>query len=229
MRSFIYIIIGWLLIQCKSPKPTEYADFLVGQSVDLLEQPEIKAKITHDTAFVNYADFAKDFDLNIKYATADNFLKTKVYDCPECYLRFKAVKRLQAAQKDFQRLGFRVQLLDCYRPHLVQIKMWEIYPNAKYVADPSKGSMHNRGIAVDLTLLDKNGVPLDMGTAFDHFGEESAHAYTNLSETVLKNRTTLKSIMEKHGFQSLASEWWHYQLPVTAADNIANFTWDCTP
>lgn len=229
MRYSFYFLIGFLFIQCKSPKPTEYADFLVGQSVDLLEQPEIKAKITADSAFVNFADFAKGFVLDIKYATEDNFLKTKVYDCSECFLRFKAIKKLQAAQKDFQRLGYQIKLLDCYRPHSVQKKMWEIFPNPTYVADPSKGSMHNRGIAVDLTLVDKQGKELDMGTAFDHFGEESAHAYNNLPENILKNRAILKNTMEKHGFQSLASEWWHYQLPVTAADKIADFTWDCAP
>jgi D-alanyl-D-alanine dipeptidase len=88
--------------------------------------------------------------------------------------------------------------------------MWQIVSNPEYVADPAKGSIHNRGGAVDITLVDNNGVALDMGTSFDFFGPEAGHNYQNLSNEVKQNRVFLKQIMQENGFVSFDSEWWHY-------------------
>lgn len=226
MKYFIALIFI-IFFGCKSPKPTEYADFLLESNLEKLETFDIKKQIIEDTTFVNILEFSDAFILDIKYATEDNFLKQKVYPCEACYLRMKAVKKLLNVQQEMKQRGYQVKLFDCYRPHSVQKKMWEILPNATYVADPSKGSVHNRGGAVDLTLLDKNGNELDMGTAFDFFGEASAHAYQDISDETKKNRQILKSVMERHGFQSIKSEWWHYQLPVTPQDKVADFVWEC--
>jgi D-alanyl-D-alanine dipeptidase len=163
----------------------------------------------------------------MKYATADNFLKNKVYDCEECYLRLKTVKSLIEANEEFKLLGYRIKLFDCYRPLDIQKKMWAIMPNADYVANPAKGSIHNRGGAVDITLIDENGTELDMGTSFDFFGPEASHNYEGISRKIRKNRTLLKSIMLKHNFKSFDSEWWHYNLIDSSKDNLANFKWDC--
>lgn len=224
LRLFLVFL---FCIQCKSPKPVDYADFLIENSLNKFELSEIKQQTIDDTTFVNVLDFSFEFILDLKYATEDNFLNQKVYPCESCFLRLKALKNLLKAQANFKQYGYQIKLFDCYRPHSVQQKMWQIMPNATYVADPSKGSVHNRGGAVDLTLVDKNGNELNMGTAFDFFGEASAHAYENLSDEVKKNRKLLKSIMERAGFQSIKSEWWHYQLPVSAEDKIANFVWEC--
>lgn len=180
-----------------------------------------------DTTFVNLKSFSANFDLDLKYATTDNFLKSKVYDCAECYLRFKTVKKLIDANLEFQKLGYSIKIFDCYRPLDVQKKMWKIVPNADYVADPKKGSIHNRGGAVDLTLIDKSGKELDMGTKFDFFGIEASHNYKNLSEEILNNRILLKKIMLENGFKSFDSEWWHYNLKESYKDNLANFIWEC--
>jgi D-alanyl-D-alanine dipeptidase len=181
----------------------------------------------NDTTFVNLKSFSADFQFDMKYATTDNFLKKIVYDCDECYLRFKTVKSLIEANSKFNKLGYSIKVFDCYRPLDVQKKMWEIVPNADYVADPKKGSIHNRGGAVDLTLIDKDGKELDMGTKFDFFGEEASHNYKNLSEEVLKNRILLKKIMLENGFKSFDSEWWHYNLKESYKDKLANFIWEC--
>lgn len=183
--------------------------------------------IVDDTTFVNLKDYSQDFVYDMKYATEDNFLKAKVYDCAECYLRLKTVKSLVEANKSFRQQGYRIKLFDCYRPLDIQKRMWKIVPNSEYVADPAKGSIHNRGGAVDLTLVDADGKELDMGTAFDHFGIEASHNYLKLDDQVIKNRKLLKEIMQKHNFKIFESEWWHYNLNNSSADKLSNFKWKC--
>ena len=181
----------------------------------------------NDTSFVNLKDYSNAFDLDMKYATKDNFLKAKVYDCPECYLRLKTVKSLISANEAFLKLGYHIKLFDCYRPLSVQKKMWKIVSDPQYVADPAKGSIHNRGGAVDLTLVGPNGKELDMGTPFDFFGEKAGHNYKDLPEEILKNRHLLKKIMLEHNFLSFDSEWWHYNLKAATADHLSDFKWEC--
>ncbi|HQE35157.1 MAG TPA: M15 family metallopeptidase, partial [Flavobacterium alvei] len=104
-----------------------------------------KAEIVSDTTFVNLKDYSQDFVYDMKYATSDNFLKAKVYDCAECFLRLKTIKALISANADFIKMGYKIKIFDCYRPLDIQKRMWKIVPNPSYVADPSKGSIHNRG------------------------------------------------------------------------------------
>lgn len=197
-------------------------------SLNCISQVEMKCPISiSDTTFVNIKDYSQDFILDMKYATNDNFLKKQVYDCESCFLRLKTVNALINANKDFIKKGYRIKLFDCYRPLDIQKKMWAILPNTKYVASPVKGSMHNRGGAVDITLVDKNNKELDMGTKFDFFGPEAAHDYENLSKTVLNNRKLLKKIMKRNLFSSINSEWWHYNLNDAKNDKVSNFTWNC--
>lgn len=185
------------------------------------------SQAVNDSVFVNLKDYSKDFVYDMRYATENNFLKAKVYDCAECFLRYKTVKKLIEANEKFKLLGYTIKLYDCYRPLDVQKKMWEIVSNPIYVADPKKGSIHNRGGAVDLTLVDKNGVELDMGTAFDHFGKEAAHTYQDFSNEVLQNRKLLREIMESCSFKVFQSEWWHYNLQTDERDKVSNFKWNC--
>jgi D-alanyl-D-alanine dipeptidase len=183
--------------------------------------------VINDTTFVNLKDYSDDFAYDIKYATEDNFLKSKVYDCAECYLRLKTVNALIEANKEFIKRGYRIKLFDCYRPLDIQKKMWEIISNPIYVADPAKGSIHNRGGAVDITLVDAEGIELDMGTSFDHFGIEASHDYPSLSEEVKGNRRLLKVSMTAANFNCFDSEWWHYNLKSGLNDRVSNVKWDC--
>ncbi|HEX8562138.1 MAG TPA: M15 family metallopeptidase [Flavobacterium sp.] len=190
------------------------------------EAPADKIPVS-DTTFVNLRDFSTDFIYDMRYARTDNFLNAQVYECAECYLRYKTVKALLAASKKAVAKGYQIALFDCYRPTDIQKKMWKIVPNPIYVADPAKGSIHNRGGAVDITLVDATGKAIDMGTDFDHFGPEAAHSYIKLSEQQLNNRKTLSEIMTASGFTIFESEWWHYNLVGSAKDPISNFKWDC--
>lgn len=180
-----------------------------------------------DTTFVNLKEYSKDFIYDMKYATEDNFLKAKVYDCAECLLRYKTVQALITANKEFMKQGCKIKLFDCYRPLSIQKKMWEIVSNPKYVADPKKGSIHNRGGAVDITLVNADGVELEMGTTFDFFGIQASHNYTKLPVAVKANRKYLKTVMIKNGFNSFDSEWWHYNLKAGLNDKVSNEKWKC--
>jgi len=181
----------------------------------------------NDISFVNLKDYSKDFVYDMKYATSDNFLKAKVYDCAECFLRLKTVKALIEANIELMKMGYKIEIFDCYRPLDIQKRMWKIVPNPEYVANPSKGSIHNRGGAVDITLVDANGIELDMGTTFDFFGIEASHNYQNLSQEIKSNRELLKTTMIKYGFNSFDSEWWHYNLKSALNDKVSNTKWKC--
>ena len=194
------------------------------------EDPEPKLKSLDglaDTLFVRLADYSDDFEYELRYATENNFLKAKVYDCAECYTRVKTARALLLANKEFMDNGFKIKFFDCYRPNDVQYKMWAIVPNPQYVANPVKGSIHNKGGAVDITLVTLNGEELDMGTDFDFFGKRAYHDNLDLPKPVLDNRSLLKETMEKYGFWSIRTEWWHYNLGTASNDKVANFKWDC--
>ena len=177
--------------------------------------------------FVRLKDLSSDFVYELKYATPDNFLKQAVYDCGECYLRKSTAEALVKANKAFIQLGYRIKLFDCYRPLSVQKKMWKILPGTHYVANPAKGSKHNRGAAVDLTLVDAQGKELNMGTPFDFFGKEAHHTYTQHSKEVLENRKLLKETLNKFNFKSIYSEWWHYEYRPEMQSKVENFEWQC--
>jgi len=229
ISKLFFVIIVVFLFSCK----TNYYDKSIAvanptfELKDKNEVVQVSKKVVNDTSFVNLKEYSNDFVYDMKYATEDNFLKAKVYDCAECYLRYKTVKALVKANSKFMKLGYKIKLYDCYRPLDVQKKMWSIVSNPKYVANPSKGSIHNRGGALDISLVDLNGKEVDMGTPFDFFGPEASHDYTDFPSKILENRTLFKRIMESAKFQSFDSEWWHYNLKNAKSDPISNFKWRC--
>ncbi|WP_298116930.1 M15 family metallopeptidase [Flavobacterium sp.] len=234
LKKVFLLLFLFIAFSCKSVKEVRLANqYIANEEIEKIKKSPSKTNSfisfedNIDTTFVNLKNYSNDFVLDIKYATSDNFLNEKVYDCAACYLRLKTVKSLINANKDFIEKGYRIKIFDCYRPLDVQKRMWEIVSNPDYVADPSKGSIHNRGGAVDITLVDSNGNDIDMGTSFDFFGVEASHDYQNLSEEVKNNRKLLKEVMLKNNFKSFDSEWWHYNLKDSNLDNLSNFKWKC--
>ncbi|HUP59882.1 MAG TPA: M15 family metallopeptidase [Thermoanaerobaculia bacterium] len=151
--------------------------------------------------------------LDIRYATANNFMKTRLYPVAKAYLRAPAARALTEVQRTLAERGLGIKVFDAYRPYRVTVVMWEPIKNPDYVADPAKGSRHNRGAAVDLTLIDlTTGAELPMPTPYDDFTPRAAHAFTDLPVDVLANRAILREVMAKHGFEPLPSEWWHYDF-----------------
>ncbi len=170
----------------------------------------------------------KNIQLDIRYASINNFTKQQIYDCGRCFLRPSTARKFYRLVDSLSALQYGVKLFDCYRPHAAQNRLWEIVPNPMYVADPKKGSMHNRGLAIDLTLTDFNGSEIDMGTPFDFFGHRAYHDYSDLPDTIYSRRIKLKNLMASFGFQHTRTEWWHYSDSKDWAD-ISNFEWKCPP
>ena len=152
--------------------------------------------------------------MDIRYATNNNFTGEILYNQSfEVFLRKPVADSLAKVQSALEKQGFGLKIFDAYRPYDVTVKMWDLIRDERYVANPANGSGHNRGISVDVTIIDlATGKELDMGTGYDHFSDTAHHSFTQLPQHVLKNRELLKSIMEKHGFKALETEWWHYHL-----------------
>lgn len=153
--------------------------------------------------------------LDLRYAGSNNFMKEKLYPAiTTTYLRKPAADSLFKIQVQLKEMGLGLKIFDAYRPYSVTEKMWLPVQDDRYAADPKKGSGHNRGVAVDLTLIYlATGEELNMGTGFDNFSDTAHHAFTNLPEDILQNRLLLKKNMEQYGFKALDTEWWHYSLP----------------
>jgi D-alanyl-D-alanine dipeptidase len=154
------------------------------------------------------------------YRTAKNFMGRVLYSpCTPCLLRDTTARALARAQAALDARapgrGLTFQIWDAYRPYEVQKAMWAHTPDTHYVANPyTGGSSHNKGLAIDLTLVDASGKVLDMGTEFDDFSKKAHHGYKRLPKDVLANRALLKAAMEAAGFVALPTEWWHYRLPL---------------
>lgn len=152
------------------------------------------------------------FTLDIRYATENNFTNKVLYPTAKAKLRREAAESLASVQKELRSNNLSLKIYDGYRPLSIQWKLWEIVPNENFVANPVKGSKHNRGAAVDLTIIDSLGNELEMPTAYDDFTEKASHSYMVLTEGAIKNRTLLKDVMTRHGFMPINSEWWHYDF-----------------
>lgn len=163
---------------------------------------------------VEVTPLVTDAVIELRYATTDNFVHKQMYPTgARCLLLKRTAEALALAAKELRERGFRLKLYDCYRPHSVQYELWKVMPKPGYVADPKTGSNHNRGAAIDLTLVTLDGEDVEMPSAYDSFGPASHHSYTKGTPTSLRNRAVLKAAMERAGFIKNAMEWWHYELP----------------
>ena len=159
---------------------------------------------------VDFAKIHPSAILDIRYATKNNFVHEAVYPEAKCLLRASVARSLAAAAADFEEKGLRLVVFDCYRPLSVQKKFWALLPDERYVANPAKGSNHNRGAAVDVTLADARGRELPMPTAYDDSGPRSHRDWKGSSPEERKNMRLLETVMLHHGFVGLPTEWWHF-------------------
>lgn len=153
---------------------------------------------------------------DLRYSSPNNFMKRLMYPAGtnKTFLRQPAANALKNVQDELAKSNAGLKVFDAYRPYSVTVKFWELVRDERFVANPSKGSGHNRGVAIDLTIINlSNGKELNMGTGFDNFSDTAHHTFTKLPADVLQNRKLLKSTMEKYGFISYADEWWHYSWP----------------
>ncbi len=162
---------------------------------------------------VNLASLQAGFVIDARYATTQNITGRRLYPANELYLAPEAAARLVRVQQKLKAQGMGLKLFDAYRPLSVQQRLWDQMPDERYVANPAKGSRHNRGYAVDVTLVDDKGQELPMPTAFDEFSKKAHLDYQDLPAEVLKNRATLQEVMRGEQFEPLATEWWHFDAP----------------
>jgi len=173
-------------------------------------EEKTKASAQPGAELVDIKEVNPHIRVHMRYATEDNFTKKKLYDSNTCFLRKSVAIKLDAVQKELEGMGLGLKVWDCYRPLAVQRIFWAIVPDERYVANPGKGSHHNRASAVDVTLVDSQGKEVQMPTGFDDFSPRAHHDYQDLPAQAIKNRELLKGLMKRAGFIPLPEEWWHY-------------------
>ncbi len=173
-----------------------------------------------DDGFVEVKDVIPDIVLDIRYATPNNFTGEVVYPCARCYLRKEVALRLAKVQASLRKNGLGLKIFDGYRPYQVQERFWELMPDERYVARPRMekgviviGSRHNRGAAVDVSLVDSSGNELEMPTGYDDFTPKAKPDYQGGTAGARANRDLLMKVMKEKGFKVYPTEWWHYDAP----------------
>ena len=153
-----------------------------------------------------------DVDVRLAYAGSDNFMGAPVYTNGSCWLHADAAEALARAIALAAKQDLRFLITDAFRPSEAQWALWRHTPDPDYVADPRRGSPHSRGVAVDLTLIDRTGETLDMGGPVDDLTPRGHHDAADLTPDQRRNRLLLLGIMTAAGWDWYWREWWHYQL-----------------
>lgn len=200
--------------------PEQKMDLIVPEAEPPMSEFE---QMFRDSGLVDLEEYIPGILIDLKYSTTDNFVALDVYgDLDKCFLRKEAAEKLKKAQAILHETHPNHQLLvfDGVRPFRVQQLMWDSLDmpfKRNYLSPPSKGSVHNYGCAVDLSIADSTGLEIDMGTPFDFFGplaqpqlEGQMRANGKLSEQQYENRLLLRSVMKKAGFFDIRTEWWHF-------------------
>ena len=191
---------------------------LYAQQLTIVKKTKIyRQKLEADSSqtMVELKSLIPELVYDLRYATKKNFTHEQLYKTGKAtFLRINPAQTLVIVQAELNSKGYGLKIFDAYRPYHITQKMWELVHDERYVANPAKGSGHNRGLAVDLTVIDlRTGVELNMGTGFDNFTDTAHHSFKNLPDSILQNRMLLKETMVRQGFNSLETEWWHYSWP----------------
>jgi zinc D-Ala-D-Ala dipeptidase len=177
------------------------------------QQYKESVKINPAKELIDLEEFIPDLVLDIRYATINNFTKEKIYNLAKAYARKPVAESLKKAQSELKLKGLGIKIFDAYRPYKATIKFYEVYHDTTYVASPYRGSRHNRGCAIDMTLINlKTGEELKMPTGYDSF-QKAAWPSTPVKDPVIKkNRDQIINTMQKYGFKVNSSEWWHFDF-----------------
>ncbi|AYA35730.1 D-alanyl-D-alanine dipeptidase [Hymenobacter oligotrophus] len=168
-------------------------------------------RLNPEHELIDLGAFIPSVQLDIRYATANNFLGEAVYAEPAAYLRRPVAEALGAAQRELAQVGVGLKVFDAYRPYSATVRFFEKIPDETYAAPPWRGSRHNRGCSVDAALIDLGtGADLPMPTEFDALGPEAHSDYPELPTAVLQHRALLHTVLAQHGFVNYRAEWWHF-------------------
>lgn len=162
--------------------------------------------------FVPAAELVPGLVEDLRYAVAENFMGQAVYDFRRAWLRRGTAEKLALAQEKLRPLGYGLKIWDAFRPLEAQYKMWEVFPHDEYVADPTHGgcSKHNRGCAVDVTLVTLTGEDVEMPTGFDDFSGAARRDAPCSSTAARAHSALLEEAMTASGFRAYVGEWWHF-------------------
>lgn len=210
----LFIVPLLLLLSCKGGGEEEAkANPYNLEMISTLE--EYNQSVANDSThlLVNLEEYIPGIVLDIRYATEDNFTGQQVYTSPMAWLRKEPADSLKSIQEKLNKEGLGLKVFDAYRPYAATLLFYEIYLDTTFVASPRRGSIHNRGSAVDVSIIDlATGEEIAMPTEFDHFSEAAFHSYDNLPEEAINNRAKLLALMEAAGFSPYKYEWWHYNF-----------------
>ena len=232
MKNFGFVLVLLLVFACKESKQKESSKKQSNEVQSVNGAYAIDTtKVTSESSvlidsLVDIRSINPDIQVDLKYATADNFMKMRLYErLRSAYLQKDVAERLSKSQELLSSLksGYRLLVYDAVRPVSVQQKMWDaldsIPPSerGKFVSNPQNRSLHNMGAAVDLTIIDERGIPLDMGASYDDIRkiaypsfEQEFLAKGELNEKHIANRELLRKVMKSQGFRPLETEWWHF-------------------
>lgn len=181
------------------------AQKIITQEITTEKEPE-------NDEYVLVKKYIPDIYVELRYATENNFTGVKIYDFTDAYLRYGTVKKLANVQKELKEQGYSLKIWDAYRPFEAQQKLWEVYPDPNYVANPANGmKKHNLGGTVDITMVAADGSVISMPTEFDDFSLKADRNYSDIEdEEAVKIVMILQNAMENNGFTGYQGEWWDY-------------------
>jgi D-alanyl-D-alanine dipeptidase len=205
LSYLLFIIFPFL---CSAQNKYKY-----GLSPTTYAQYQASIKTNPNKQLVDLEKFIPDMIMDIRYASDNNFTGKKIYNLAKAYARKPVAEALKAAQAEFRKLGYGIKMHDAYRPYSATVKFYEEYHDTTYVASPYKGSRHNRGCALDMTIVDwKTKQELKMPTLYDAFDKDAWPSTPMKDPEIRKNRALIIDVMERHGFKVNASEWWHFDF-----------------
>lgn len=204
----IYIAIAVLL----AAMPVQ-AQYKYGLKVTNLKEYQASIKVNPKKELIDLEQYIPGIVLDIRYATTNNFTGEKIYNLAKAYARKPVAEAVKRAQAELQKQGLGIKIFDAYRPYKATVRFYEVYKDTTYVASPYKGSRHNRGCAIDMTLINlKTGEELKMPTGYDSFQKEAWPSTPIKDPEARKNRALIIQVMEKQGFKVNGSEWWHFDF-----------------
>ena len=203
----VYIIVAMLFVI------TTQAQYKYGLKVTNLKEYQASIKQNPKKELIDLEQYIPGIVLDIRYATTNNFTGEKIYNLAKAYARKPVADAVKRAQAELQKQGLGIKIFDAYRPYKATVKFYEVYKDTTYVASPYRGSRHNRGCAIDMTIINlKTGEELKMPTGYDSFQKEAWPKTSIKDPEARKNRALIIQVMEKQGFKVNSSEWWHFDF-----------------
>jgi len=196
------------LASCTPPKEYKY-----GLTPTNVQQYQEQVKKNPEMELVDLEKAIPGLELDIRYATTNNFTGEVIYNLAKAYARKPVAEALALVQADLKEQGLELKIHDGYRPYSATVKFYEVYGDTTFVASPYQGSRHNRGCAIDLTVINsETKQELNMPTPYDSFQEEAFPDFPLEDQEAVANREMLIAAMEKRGFKVYDSEWWHFDF-----------------